>query len=267
VTLTETVIGGVINFLGLSPETVAFIGLVLDKLHFFFDSTFHIFLYAMMVFTSVYVVLSVYLILSRKKSSEEQDFIPEKAPFVTVQIPTRNEVIALRCAKRCIDFDYPKDRYEIIIGDDSNDPDVSRQLVEFAESNEGVRVIKRLDNVGFKPGNLNNMLKYSNGEVLVIFDSDFTPGKDFLRRIVTPFIHDPDVSAVQAKWNFSNFNRNFVTVMASTIVYIFHHVMLSFMSKCGSGSLCGSAEAVRKSDLVKLGGWKSGSLTGLYGAL
>ncbi|MBW2966251.1 glycosyltransferase family 2 protein [Candidatus Woesearchaeota archaeon] len=234
--------------------------LILDVFHSIFNNIFYIFLYTAVIFTMVYLILSLVVVVSRKKEKEKL-FDPKKAPFVTIQIPTKNELIALRCAKKCLDFDYPKDKYEVLIGDDSNKPEISQKIAEFANTYEKVRVIKRENNVGFKPGNLNSMLKHSNGEILVIFDSDFTPENDFLKRIVTPFIYDKSISAVQARWNFNNFNQNFVTTLASTIVYVFHHVSLAFLHILRTGSLCGSAEAIRKKDLIELGGWKSGSLT------
>jgi cellulose synthase/poly-beta-1,6-N-acetylglucosamine synthase-like glycosyltransferase len=234
--------------------------LILDFLHLVFDKLFYFFLYLMAGFTTIYLILAIVVMLSKRKSNEKK-FDARKAPFVTVQIPTRNEPIALSCAEKCLEFDYPKDRYEIIIGDDSNDISVSKQIDAFAAEHSGVKVARRKENIGFKPGNLNNMLRYSKGEIVVLFDSDFAPNKDFLKRIVAPFMYDKNVSAVQAKWNFSNFNQNMVSILASTIVYVFHHMVLSFMNVLGSGSLCGSAEAIRKKDLIKLGKWRSGSLT------
>jgi hypothetical protein len=233
---------------------------ILDYLHIVFDKIFYIFLYATIGLTIFYLFLSVFVFIPRKKA-DEKAIDMSKAPFVTIQIPTRNEIIALRCAQKCLEFDYPQDRYEILIGDDSNDKSVSRRLKEFADMNDNVRVIKRKQNIGFKPGNLNNMLDHSKGEILVIFDSDFTPESDFLKRIVAPMVHDKNVSAVQARWNFNNFDQNLVTILSSTIVYVFHHIVLSFMERFETGSLCGSAEAIRKSDLIQLGRWKSGSLT------
>ncbi|MCX6707927.1 MAG: glycosyltransferase, partial [Candidatus Woesearchaeota archaeon] len=233
---------------------------ILDHLHLAFDKIFYVFLYATIGLTIFYLILSVLAMIPRKKR-EEKGFDMSKAPFVTIQIPTRNEIIALRCAQRCLEFDYPKDRYEILIGDDSNDKSVSKRLKEFADIHNNVNVIKRKQNTGFKPGNLNNMLDHSRGEILVIFDSDFTPESDFLRRIVAPFVRDKNVSAVQARWNFNNFDQNLITVLSSTIVHVFHHVVLSFMDRFETGSLCGSAEAIRKKDLIRLGKWRSGSLT------
>jgi len=233
---------------------------ILDYFHFFFDKLFYILLYTAILCTMVYLTASLFVIYHKKKY-KEKEFIAKKAPFVTIQIPTRNEIVALRCAKKCLAFDYPKDRYEILIGDDSSKPSISAKIKAFAKQYAMIRVIKREKNIGFKPGNLNNMLKYSKGEILVLFDSDFTPERDFLKRIVAPFIHDKKLSAVQARWNFNNFDQNMTTMLASTIVYIFHHIVLSFLKIFGTSSLCGSAEAIRKSDVMELGKWRSGSLT------
>lgn len=233
---------------------------ILDVLHAIFNSIFYVFLYVAIGFTLVYLVMSVFVLLFEKKRKE----VPlenKKAPFVTIQIPTRNELCAIRCAKRCLEFDYPKNKYEILIGDDSDKPEVSKALVDFAKLHKQVKVIKRAKNIGFKPGNLNNMLKYSNGEFLVIFDSDFTPKKDFLRRIIAPMVYNDKISVVQSRWKFINFNKNITSVLASTVVYVFHHVVLMFMHAFNTSSLCGSAEAIRKKDLIEVGGWTTGSLT------
>ncbi len=231
-----------------------------DFFYIVFNNLFYLFLSIGMAISSIYLIMTVMVLLTKNRDREWR-FEREKAPFVTVQIPTKNEIIALRCARKCLDFDYPRDRYEILIGDDSDDKSVSMELDKFAAMHQRVRVTRRKENTGFKPGNLNNMLKYSKGEIIVIFDSDFIPERDFLKRIVTPFMHDKKISAVQARWKFINADRNMVTVLASTIVYTFHHVTLSLMKRYDSGFLCGSAEAIRKSDLVRWGGWKSSSLT------
>lgn len=248
------------NYYDFIKVYLAYGRVILDYLHIIFDKTFYFFLYTAMVLTILYTIITIGAIFF-KKDTKEKTFNLKKAPFVTVQIPTRNEDIALRCAQNCLDFDYPKDRYEILIGDDSNDPLVSGKINVFAKNYEQVKVIKRKKNIGFKPGNLNNMLKYSKGSIIVIFDSDFAPGKGFLKRIVAPFVHNRNVSAVQARWNFNNFNQNLVTILGGTIQYICHHIAFSFLTIFGSCFLCGSAEAVRKKDLIKSGKWTSGSLT------
>ena len=222
---------------------------------------FDTFLMITVALSALYYLISFVSIIHTKKEILYQ-FINDKAPFVTVQIPTFNEVIALRCAKRCLELDYPKERYEILIGDDSNNKDVSARIDAFAEAHSNVHVLRRGGNEGYKPGNLNNMLKYTNGEIIVIFDSDFLPPKNFLRRIVAPFMHSEDVQAVQARWTFLNANKNLITILASTILEVVHRIVLALLySKYKISFICGSAEAVRKDTLVRLGGWKTGSLT------
>jgi len=233
---------------------------ILDFFHIIFDKLFYALLYIAVFISFIYGAMSLHAAIFRPRYKEKK-LIAEKAPFVTVQIPTFNELAALNCASKCLEFDYPKDRYEIIIGDDSNNRQISKQIHSFAKEH-GIKVTRRGDNSGFKSGNLNHMLKFSQGEILVLFDSDFLPEKDFLKRIVAPFQHDRNVSGVQARWRFIEPNRNIVTVLGSTIVSVLHHICLPFLGKHTNISfLCGSAEAVRKKDLAALGGWQTGSLT------
>jgi len=236
---------------------------VLDFFHPIFNNLFYFFLFIAIITSIAYYYISFHALLSGKvKKKDYKELDEENAPFVTVQIPTRNELAALRCAEKCLEFNYPKDKYEIIIGDDSSDKTVSKKLDNFAKQYKLVKISRRGDNLGYKAGNLNYMLKYSKGEVIVLFDSDFVPPEDFLRRIVAPFQQDKGLGAVQARWNFLNPNQNLTSTLGATIVSVFHHITLPFINgKRNLTLLCGSAEAVRKDVLLKLGGWKSGSLT------
>ena len=238
---------------------------ILDFLHIIFDSLFKALLAGAVIISAFYYIVSIYALVKKKKAAKnnENENIPSsKLPFVTVQIPTFNELAAIRCAKSCLDFDYPKEKYEIIIGDDSNIPEISQKLNEFAAANKLIKIIKRSSNEGYKPGNLNNMLKHSNGEIIVIFDSDFIPKPDFLARIVNPFIKNKNTAGVQARWNLINSNQNLISVLGATIVSTCHHITIPFMyNRRKIAFLCGSAEAVRKDVLVKLGAWENGNLT------
>lgn len=235
---------------------------ILDAIHVSAESAFHFFLYITFFVSAIFFIMSIIALFSKDKRKEYK-FDRAKAPFVTIQIPTYNELAALNCADKCLDMDYPKDKYEIIIGDDSNDPEVSKRIDEFAARHKGmVKVTRRGANIGFKPGNLNHMLKYTDGEIIVVFDSDFLPDTNFLKRIVSPFQKDEKIGGVQVRWKFINMHQNAYSLLGSLIVVGFHQVYLPFMKKIGGVSfLCGSAEAVRKDLLVRLGGWKSGSLT------
>jgi len=238
---------------------------ILDVFHVMFDDIFKLLLFIAVLISTLYLIMSLYTLFKkiRRTNNNKVDINDEQLPFVTVQIPTFNEIVAIRCAKSCLNFDYPKDKYEIIIGDDSNNPEVSKKLKEFATNqHELVKVIKRSSNEGYKPGNLNNMLKYSKGEIIVIFDSDFVPPQDFLSRIVMPFMRDKKIAGVQARWKFINANQNMVSVLGATIVSTCHHITIPFMyNRRKITFLCGSAEAVRKNALVELGAWENGNLT------
>jgi len=235
---------------------------ILDFLHIIFNSIFDVLLIIAILVSILYFIMSIYVLFHRNEKKSYKKNYKGPLPFVTVQIPTFNEIVAIRCAKKCLNFDYPKDRYEIIIGDDSNKPEVSIKLQEFAKGHEMVKVIKRESNKGYKPGNLNNMLKYSKGELLVIFDSDFVPPEDFLSRIVKPFMKDKNVAGAQARWKLINPNQNMITALGATIISTYHHITIPFVNNRKKITLfCGSAEAVRKSTLIELGGWENGNLT------
>jgi len=183
-------------------------------------------------------------------------------PIVTIQIPTYNEPIAIRCVKKCLDFDYPKNKLEIIIGDDSTDTNVSRLIDDFAKKYKNrIKVTRRNSNVGFKPGNLNYMLKYSKGDIIVVFDSDFIPPKNFLKKVIPPFLEDERVACVQAKWEYLNMKQNRISKLASAVLMVYQNIIAVINNNNGVSLLFGSAEAVRKNILLKLGGWQSGSLT------
>ena len=233
----------------------------LDFLHVIFDNLFNILLFIAILASILYYIMSIYTLL-KKREQKTEDVYNGKHPFVTVQIPTFNELVAIRCAKSCLNFDYNKDKYEILIGDDSNKPEISKKLQEFAKDHDQIKIIKRKNNIGYKPGNLNNMLKHSKGEIIVIFDSDFIPPNDFLTRIVRPFMKDKNIAGVQARWNLINPNQNLISVLGATIVLVCHHITIPFMYKRRKiVFLCGSAEAVRKDTLIDLGGWENGNLT------
>ncbi len=234
---------------------------ILDIIHSFFKITFNFFLIVTLIVSLFYMGIMLYSLFVKKrivrKPVKDSDL-----PFVSINIPTYNETAALNCARRCLDFDYPKEKYEIIIGDDSDNRQISKQIDTFASKYAQVRVTRRGSNSGFKPANLNYMLKRSRGEFLVIFDSDFLPEQDFLRKIIEPFVYDDNLAVVQARWRISNFKQNITTILGGSISLVMHHFAMPVMArKLDTSFLCGSAEAVRKSALLDVGGWKEGSLT------
>ncbi len=209
-----------------------------------------------------FIVTAVALALSRLRNKPEIVDDESLCPSVTVQIPTYNELAALNCAARCLDFDYPAEKLQIMIGDDSNQPDISAKIDEFAAANPRVEISRRGDNAGFKPGNLNTMLPKAKGDYLLILDSDFLPKKDFLKRLVVPVIKDPTLAGAQAAWRIINVHDNQSTLMGTGIVNIIHAVILPFLKATTNQCVfCGSGELVKKSYLEEHGGWTAGALT------
>lgn len=209
-----------------------------------------------------FIITAIALALSRLRNKPEIIADESLYPTVTVQIPTYNELAALNCAARCLDFDYPQEKLQVMIGDDSNDPEISAKIDEFAAANPRIEISRRGENIGFKPGNLNVMLPKSTGDYLLILDSDFLPKKDFLKRLVVPVIKNPDLAGAQAAWRIINVHNNHSTLMGTGIVNIIHSVILPFLKTATNQCVfCGSGELVKKSLLEEQGGWTTGALT------
>ena len=106
---------------------------------------------------------------------------------------------------------WPSDRLVIQVLDDSTDPAI-RQLVEvecarWAGKGVRIRYENRSNRSGYKAGAMREGLRkpYARAcELVAIFDADFQPDADFLRRAVPPLLRDPGVALVQARWRFVN---------------------------------------------------------------
>jgi cellulose synthase/poly-beta-1,6-N-acetylglucosamine synthase-like glycosyltransferase len=233
------------------------------QVHKEIEQVFKVAMYATFVFSWVYFALTaVALVLRRFRAARVPPSEISHYPRVTVQIPTFNELAALNCAKCCMDFDYPETQLQILIGDDSNRPEISRAIDDFARKFPRVKVSRRGNNLGFKSGNLNHMLKETTGDYILILDSDFLPGRDFLRRLVVPVVKDPTLAGVQASWHVVNARQNYSTLMGAGIINVIHIVILPLLKLAAkAGVFCGSAELVRKDLLVQHGGWTPGALT------
>ena len=232
--------------------------LVKAFVHAFSTDIFHVLVVPVAIFSAFFYFFGFVGILQNKGVRRKKTGY---FPSVTVQIPTFNEPVAIRCAEHCMKMKYPKGKYEIIIGDDSSNKEVSDVIDDFARKHKGrIKVIRRPTNEGFKAGNLNNMLHHSKGEIIVIFDSDFVPPQDFLERIVQPF-DDKKVACAQSKWSYINMDQSPTSKFASTVLMVYHNILARLNNAAGVALLFGSGEAVRKNTLEKLGGWQEGSVT------
>jgi hypothetical protein len=212
-------------------------------------------------FSGLFLILTL-ISLWIGKTDKKKDFGKfKKLPFVSVQIPTFNDPIAVRCVEKVMEFDYPRDRFEIIIVDDSTNPDTQVLLSKFAQENEGfVKYIHRTNREGFKPGALRNAMKITKGEIIVVFDSDWIPKKDFLRKIVKPFA-DPKVAIVQSRQGFYNHKTNVITRFAAYLLMMYHTIIMPINNRANSVFFCGTAGALRRKYFDEVGGWNINSVT------
>lgn len=212
------------------------------------------------IFISVLFLLFVLLNLSLKQQPTRYKKL-KTLPFISVQIPTYNDPIAMRCVKHCMAFDYPKEKYEIIIADDSTNQETQEKLKQFADKHPGfVKYIHRNHREGFKAGALQNAMQMTRGEILVLFDADWTPKRDFLKRVIEPF-SDPKVALVQTRQGFYNKDYNFITRFASYLLMVYHTIIMPINNKINCVFFCGTGGALRRSAFEKVGGWNTKSVT------
>ncbi len=211
-------------------------------------------------FSILFIILALLNIFIDKRKENNAPELKE-LPFITVQIPTYNDPIAERCISHCLEFNYPKGKYEIIIADDSTNQETQNLLARFEEQNPGfVKYLHREHRKGFKAGALKNSMKHAKGELIVIFDSDWMPGKDFLSNVVKPF-SDPNVAIVQTRQGFYNKDSNIITRFAAYLLMIYHAVIMPINNRVNCVFFCGTAGAIRRSVFEKVGGWNLNSLT------
>jgi len=211
-------------------------------------------------FSILFVILTIISVYVDRRGSAKRRSKLNNHPFITIQIPTFNDPIARRCLDACRQLEYPKDRYEILIVDDSTDNKTTRTLRQYAQKYDGVHFFHRKKRDGYKPGALKDVHKHVKGDFIVIFDADFIPPKEFLKEIIKPF-EDPGVAIVQGRQGFLNSKKNLVTRWATYLLQIHHFILMPINNRCNTVFFCGTAGAIRKSAMEAVGGWNTESIT------
>jgi len=217
-------------------------------------------LFPIIFFSALFFILTMINLFIDKTNTKQYPPL-NSTPFITVHVPTFNDPIAARCVRQCMKFDYPKDKYEVIIADDSTNKQTQKILKRLAEKNPSiVKYIHRDNRAGFKPGALKNAMKLTKGEIIVVFDADWIPKKDFLRQIIRPF-SDPKVAIVQTRQGFYNHETNLISRFAAYLLMIYHTIVLPISDKLNCVFFCGTAGALRRSAFDEVGGWNIKSIT------
>jgi cellulose synthase/poly-beta-1,6-N-acetylglucosamine synthase-like glycosyltransferase len=186
-------------------------------------------------------------------------------PRITVQLPLFNEMYVVeRLLKAVTAIDYPRDKFEIQVLDDSTDETVklARATVEnYAAQGFDIQYIHRTDRTGFKAGALENGLKTAKGELLAIFDADFVPKPDCLRKLVDYF-SDPLVGCAQMRWSHINGSYNLLTRVQSIMLDGHFVVEQTVRNRTGGFfNFNGTAGIWRRRAIEMSGGWQHDTLT------
>jgi cellulose synthase/poly-beta-1,6-N-acetylglucosamine synthase-like glycosyltransferase len=208
-------------------------------------------------FSILFIILTLLNIYMDRDAHQKRKL--KEHPFITVQVPSFNDPVAIRCLKACLRFTYPEDRYEIMILDDSTDARAAARLQQFA-AKRGLKYIHRTNRRGYKPGALQEAMGMVKGDIIVIFDADFVPKPDFLERIAQPF-EDPKVAIVQGRQGFLNAEKNLVSRFASYLLIVHHTILMPINNRLNTVFFCGTAGAIRKSAIEAAGGWNTESIT------
>ncbi|MBJ6725149.1 glycosyltransferase family 2 protein [Geomesophilobacter sediminis] len=212
----------------------------------------------------------IWLIRSLLRYSAAEPVAPDpfpaaEAPLVTVQLPLYNErFVAERLLDAAAGLDWPRDRLQIQVLDDSTDD--TRALVElraafWREQGVAIDVVRRENREGYKAGALARGMVLARGEFLAVFDADFIPPRHFLKQTI-PWFRDPGVGMVQTRWSFCNADHSWFTSIQSLLLG--PHFGIEHKVRYLRGlffNFNGTAGVWRRSAIESAGGWQSDTVT------
>jgi cellulose synthase/poly-beta-1,6-N-acetylglucosamine synthase-like glycosyltransferase len=222
-----------------------------------------------LVYVTIFCVMQFHLLLhfmsKSKPANKTNQGLFAELPFVTIQLPIFNEkYVVERLVDTVTAFDYPMDRMEIHILDDSTDDtlDISRAKKEqYQQLGYNISVITRKKRVGFKAGALKNGMKFAKGDFIAIFDADFLPSSSFLKDVL-PSFNDKEVGVVQTRWDHINQDYSLLTQLQAFQLNV--HFTIEQKGREKADFLLqfnGTAGVWRKETIESAGGWEADTLT------
>jgi len=191
--------------------------------------------------------------------------ITADAPVVTVQLPIFNEYYVVeRLIRSVCKIEYPKDKLEIQVLDDSTDETtvLAKKIVEeYKENGFNIKYIHRTNRQGYKAGALKEGLAVAEGEFVAIFDADFIPNTDFLIKTI-PHFKSSEIGMVQTRWEHLNEQDSFLT--RAQALALDGHFVLEQQARYNGGffmNFNGTAGVWRKSCIMDAGNWQTDTLT------
>lgn len=186
-------------------------------------------------------------------------------PNVTIQLPIYNEMYVIeRLIKTTCEMDYPKDKLEIQVLDDSTDETVeivANIVKEYQLKGFDIQHVHRTDRTGYKAGALKEGLKTAKGEFVAVFDADFIPRKNFLL-VVLPYFKDPKIGMVQTRWE--HLNRSYSLITQIQALALDGHFVLEQQVRNKAGyfiNFNGTSGIWRKECIFDAGNWEADTLT------
>lgn len=192
---------------------------------------------------------------------------PEKEayPFVTIQLPVFNEMYVVeRLIDGIMQMDYPRDRFEVHVLDDSTDETIrisKRKVEEYRAKGFQIAFYHREDRKGFKAGALKEGMEYVRGEFIAIFDADFLPRRDFLKKTI-PYFQNPEVGVVQTRWEHINEDYSLITRLQALQLNV--HFTVEQVGRMNGDLFLqfnGTAGIWRRQTIEDAGGWEADTLT------
>jgi len=211
-----------------------------------------------------YVLVYLYYKHKENRTTEPAQYFSE-LPRITVQLPIFNEQFVVeRLLEAVSRLDYPLDKLDVQVLDDSTDETiaVARGLVNhYATGGFPVTYHHRTNRHGFKAGALAEGLESAKGEFVAIFDADFVPPEDFLRKTIHHFT-DSKIGMVQTRWTHINRNYSFLTEVEA--ILLDGHFVLEHSGRARSKvffNFNGTAGMWRRVAIEEAGGWQHDTLT------
>lgn len=222
-----------------------------------------IFMYALAQLNLLYNYLSSKKVTDNSKTFDFSN--PEEIPFVTIQLPVFNEMYVMdRLLDNIALIDYPKDKLEIQVLDDSTDETVQttfEHVEKLKQTGLNIQHITRTDRSGFKAGALKEGLEVAKGEFIAIFDADFLPKPNWLKRTI-PYFKDKKIGVVQTRWG--HINRDYSILTKIQAFALDAHFTLEQVGRSSKGHFInfnGTAGVWRKTCILDAGNWEGDTLT------
>ena len=225
--------------------------------------------FAVMILLAIYGVhrytLCYLYFKYRKNASGAPPRLFDELPRVTVQLPIFNEQFVIdRLIEAICAMEYPKDRLEIQVLDDSTDEtqQVAAAIVaRYAALGHPIQYIHRTNRHGYKAGALDAGLNFAKGEFVAIFDADFVPPTDWLMQVIHHFA-EPEIGMVQTRW--THLNRNYSILTQIEAILLDGHFVIEHGARYRTGDFFnfnGTAGMWRIQAIRDGGGWQHDTLT------